>query len=85
MALVSTRRFAYDPDTQTFSADASDLHDYHGWCALMNIELQSARTGAVVDFVFQRCERDPDGDITRWVFESDFSGLPSMYLVIYND
>lgn len=65
---ISTRPFLYDPTTNTFSAEASDLRGfrlgriYDDACDI-GFTLVSQRTGREIVFALAHEERDREGDL----------------------
>lgn len=62
--MLSTNRFHYDKETNTFTADASDLQfPYFNWPK--QILLQSAKTGKVITCVamYDTGSGDPDNEL----------------------
>lgn len=84
-APVSTRQFAYDDATRTFSADMSDTHGlgrvYDDACD-DGLTLVSSRTCSERVFIVQSVERDAEGDVTRWLLSSVEGGYR---MILWND
>lgn len=90
-AAVSSGQFAYDPQTQTFSAEMSDLNGLgrvFDDAADLGFTIVSASTGRSVVFALKNQRRDAEGELLSEQYESiGQSGRPDGRFIatIYND
>lgn len=88
---VNTSLFTWNPETRTFSAEASDLPNnlvrpmYDDACDL-GFELVSQRTGkrCAVHLESEHRSNDEDRELTHWTFKADHHSL-DLSVVIFND
>jgi len=82
MVTVSTDRFTYNKDEQTFVAEVSDLQLPPG----DGIALVSAQTGRVTALQVVNVERDREQEVTAWVLRSVDPELRDLFTVhLLND
>jgi hypothetical protein len=87
----SSKSFTWNKETQTFSAEISDvpavLRQMFNDSMDLGFAIQSAKTGNVVYFTLATAERDREGDMACWTFQavSVRPGLSAIKVVVYND
>jgi hypothetical protein len=87
----SSKSFTWNKETQTFSAEISDvpavLRQMFNDSMDLGFAMQSAKTGNVVYFTLATAERDREGDMACWTFQavSVRPGLSAIKVVVYND
>jgi len=94
---VSSRCFHYDPETKTFSAEASELPNVNFLSPIYDdacdagFAMVSERTGMVATFCLSHADADVEGAVRAWRFEpvgpfgGVLFGLRYVKLVIFND
>ena len=95
--MISTHRFNYNKQNNTFTACISDLHTEQLFKTLyddaadIGFEMVSEKTGALATFYLSHFNEDAEGDITEWVClpttetERAFPQLRTATVIIFND
>lgn len=90
---ISTKLFSYHAEDKTFSAEISTLEGNGGF-ALGQVyddacdegfTLVSQRTGQLVVFARHSEDKDREGDIVGWWFESVSRGFKGFKVLVIND
>lgn len=80
----STKYFSYDKDTNTFSANKSELYKFdithHIKYFLTPIYLKSEKTGDIMEFKYNNEVLDSDKNVIGW----EFQGKNNIKLIINN-
>lgn len=77
---IPSGMFTYVPQTRTLVAEASTI----GFAAMDMIDVESDITGNVVSFVFDRCDRDEEGEVGGWRYKA-IAPEVDVKLLIIND
>lgn len=82
--MLSTSQFSFHKETQTLSAEASELPEYRGG---NSVSIKSHVTGRFVKFQYTKTVYDSSHeDIMAWEYEAvPQPGIHIKKLVIYND
>lgn len=93
--IYTTNQFAFDPQTRTFSQEASTLNVKHLYGRLpsgvVGLQLKNPLTDEVADFRYMGEDIDGEGDVECWNFVPTIAGVLGMRdivgyrLVILND
>lgn len=94
MLEINSRLFTWDPETDTFSAEASTLEaelERQGWRRLdfrggqWGFHMLSHRTGRHLWFQRHREHHNDDGELTHVEFHAHLSPHRMLRLLVFND
>ena len=67
--IINTKLFSFKD--KVFVAEVSDIPELHHEARMPHlIELQSERTNNIQDFILSQVNKDDEGDILYWLYES---------------
>lgn len=84
-------RFDWSWDRGSLTSEASLLGRGQFWGRLYNdacdegFEIHSPRTGNTVKFYLHETHRDPDGDVTHWIFKPVNAIGTVSEVIVFND
>lgn len=87
MIEISTQDLAWNPETSTFTIEASDLEHEISRPALMRhgLHVRSHRTGNLLWFERKGERRDREGELELVEFHGDLANGRRLRLVVFND
>ena len=79
-AYLNTTQFTWNSATKTLTADASEIE--MGFCLFDTLNIKSDATGKLVTFDLSTINRNPEFEITAWVYTSKQSPVK---VIVFND